>query len=50
MYQLNPEPLKAVDSWIEEYRRFWQMNLANLKAFVEDEYARETGKTPGNTK
>jgi DNA-binding transcriptional ArsR family regulator len=43
-YQLNPAPLKAVDSWLEEYRRFWQMNLANLKTFVENEYARETGR------
>jgi DNA-binding transcriptional ArsR family regulator len=43
-YQLNPEPLKAVDSWLEQYRRFWQANLANLKAFVEREYAREPGR------
>lgn len=44
VYQLNAEPLKAVDSWIETYRTFWQANLASLKAFVEEEYARETGK------
>ena len=50
LYQLNPEPLKAVDSWLEQYRRFWQMNLANLKTFVEDEYARESGATPGKNK
>src|SRR5580704_6117694 len=35
MYQLNPEPLKFVDSWLSQYRVFWQMNLADLKAFVE---------------
>ena len=50
MYQLNPKPLKAVDSWLEHYRRFWQINLANLKTFVEEEYARETGKNPGKHK
>ncbi|MGA3193425.1 MAG: metalloregulator ArsR/SmtB family transcription factor [Terriglobales bacterium] len=50
LYQLNPEPLKTVDSWLEHYRRFWQMNLASLKTFVEDEYARETGKNPGKDK
>ena len=50
LYQLNPEPLKAVDSWLEQYRRFWQTDLANLKTFVESEYAREAGKTPGKTK
>lgn len=40
-YQLNPEPLKTVDNWLEQYRQFWQMNLTNLKNFVEREYARE---------
>jgi DNA-binding transcriptional ArsR family regulator len=53
VYQLNPEPLKAVDSWLEHYRRFWQINLANLKSFVESEYLREIDKmqkTPGKNK
>src|SRR5215831_15350271 len=40
-YRLNPEPLKAVDSWLNQYRVFWQTSLSNLKAFVEAEYARE---------
>ena len=43
MYQLNPEPLKAVDSWLQQYRVFWEANLNSLKAFVEAEYARESG-------
>jgi DNA-binding transcriptional ArsR family regulator len=42
VYQLNPEPLRAVDSWLEQYRSFWKMNLSNLKTFVEDQYAKET--------
>jgi DNA-binding transcriptional ArsR family regulator len=41
VYQLNPEPLRAVDSWIEQYRVFWATSLNNLKAFVEAEHARE---------
>src|SRR4030088_3661532 len=41
VYQLNPEPLRAVDSWLEQYRSFWSANLASLKAFVEGEHARE---------
>jgi DNA-binding transcriptional ArsR family regulator len=41
-YHLNPEPLKAVDSWLDQYRRFWTANLASLKTFVETEYAKET--------
>jgi len=42
VYQLNPEPLRAVDSWIGQYRAFWTASLNNLKAFVEAEHARET--------
>jgi DNA-binding transcriptional ArsR family regulator len=50
LYQLNAEPLKAIDKWLDHYRNFWQANLANLKAFVEQEYARETAKVPGKNK
>jgi DNA-binding transcriptional ArsR family regulator len=42
VYRLNPEPLQAVDRWLDQYRVFWQANLANLKAFVETEYANES--------
>jgi DNA-binding transcriptional ArsR family regulator len=42
VYQLNPEPLRAVDSWLQQYRVFWEANLSSLKAFVEAEYSRET--------
>jgi DNA-binding transcriptional ArsR family regulator len=41
LYQLNPEPLKAVDAWLEQYRVFWQANLVKLKTLVEAEYATE---------
>ena len=47
LYQLNPEPLKAVDSWLNQYRSFWQANLASLKAFVETEYKKESPKPKG---
>jgi DNA-binding transcriptional ArsR family regulator len=42
VYQLNPEPLRAVDSWLDQYRRFWSANLSSLKQFVEAEHAKET--------
>ena len=42
VYQLNPEPLRAVGPWLEQYRVFWTANLNSLKAFVETEYERET--------
>ncbi len=44
VYSLNPEPLKAVDSWLEQYRVFWQTSLTNLKTFVEAEYQKELCK------
>ena len=47
VYRLNPEPLRAVDNWIEQYRVFWTNSLNNLKAFVEAEYEREL---PGEEK
>ncbi len=46
VYQLNPEPLKTVDTWIEQYRSFWNANLASLKSFVETEYAKELQAGP----
>jgi DNA-binding transcriptional ArsR family regulator len=52
VYQLNPEPLRAVDSWLEHYRSFWSASLTNLKAFVEAEHAREPqlARKPKGTK
>ncbi|MGA8620742.1 MAG: metalloregulator ArsR/SmtB family transcription factor [Candidatus Sulfotelmatobacter sp.] len=53
VYQLNPQPLRAVDSWLDQYRSFWSLNLANLKNFVEAEYAKEIAQpraTQSNSK
>ncbi|MBO0911777.1 MAG: winged helix-turn-helix transcriptional regulator [Acidobacteria bacterium] len=44
-YNLNPEPLKAVDSWLEEYRQFWTASLENLKSFVQAEYQKELNQS-----
>ncbi|HET9410016.1 MAG TPA: metalloregulator ArsR/SmtB family transcription factor [Candidatus Sulfotelmatobacter sp.] len=46
VYQLNPEPLRAIDSWLEQYRSFWSASLTSLKAFVEAEHARESALHP----
>lgn len=50
LYQLNPEPLKAVDSWLQQYRIFWEANLNSLKTFVEAAHSRETAALGGGTK
>src|SRR5271168_3611622 len=49
VYQLNPVPLKAVNSWLEHYRTFWRGQLESLKASVETEYAKEPFATPTRT-
>jgi DNA-binding transcriptional ArsR family regulator len=48
-YQLNPEPLKTIDAWLDEYRRFWTANLESLKSFVESEYEKEMTATQTST-
>jgi len=42
VYRLNPGPLRVVDTWLDHYRSFWQGSLANLKSYVEAEYAKES--------
>jgi DNA-binding transcriptional ArsR family regulator len=37
LYELTPEPLRAVDNWLEWYRVFWRGKLNRLKAFAEQE-------------
>src|SRR2546425_6965566 len=46
-YHLNPERLKAVDQWLQQYRIFWNAKLGQLKAFVEaDEPGKVTFRSP----
>src|SRR5215472_9572886 len=45
IYELDPAPLRAVDSWLSRYRVFWETGLANLKTFVESQHALETSST-----
>lgn len=42
LYRLNAEPLRSVDTWLDQYRNFWQTSLTRLKAFVETEHEKET--------
>ena len=35
LYRLQSAPLQRVAGWIEGYRSFWQVNLDNLKRYVE---------------
>ena len=49
LYHLNPDPLRAVDSWLSEYRVFWQASLASLKSFVESQQAKENSRSRKKT-
>lgn len=51
VYRLNPGPLRVVDTWLNDYRSFWQGSLANLKSYVEAEYLKESsGSRPPKKK
>ncbi len=32
---LDPQPLRAIDAWLDGYRREWQARLARLKQYAE---------------
>jgi DNA-binding transcriptional ArsR family regulator len=34
LYRLRPEPLQAVDEWLEPYRQFWRARLDDLEAHL----------------
>lgn len=33
--QLNPEPLKAANDWLDAYRQFWEENLDRLDDYLQ---------------
>jgi DNA-binding transcriptional ArsR family regulator len=33
--ELDAEPLRSIDAWLDGYRREWQSRLARLKGYVE---------------
>lgn len=35
-YAIDPVPLQRVSGWLEGYRAMWQLNLNNLKRYLED--------------
>ena len=38
---LNPAPLGAAESWLHDYRRFWEGNLDALARYVEGKRKRD---------
>lgn len=50
LYELNPAPLRAVDSWIRQYQKFWQASLTGLKAVAESEHKGKTSRRAAEKK
>lgn len=43
--RLQPEPLQAVDDWLDGYRKLWEHRLDRLEAYLaEIQQDRDTGK------
>jgi DNA-binding transcriptional ArsR family regulator len=46
--RLEPAALKGVDTWLEEYRRFWDERLDRLDAYLQELQAKQKkGKKHG---
>ena len=43
LYALTPAPLRALDDWVSDYRRFWTDGLQRLKELAESDDL-ETGE------
>jgi DNA-binding transcriptional ArsR family regulator len=35
LYRLKPEPLREVDAWLEQFRRFWSKHLDALERHLD---------------
>lgn len=42
--RLEPEPLKALDGWLEEYRQLWDRRLGRLEDYLATLQAKEGTK------
>ena len=35
LYRISPEPLEALDEWLEPYRQFWNIHLDRLETHLD---------------
>jgi DNA-binding transcriptional ArsR family regulator len=40
-YHLNPEPLKELDAWLDDYRESWSARYSRLDAYLQKIQAQE---------
>ena len=48
--RLEPQALKEVDSWLEDYRRLWEERFDRLDAYLKRLQAKAAPKEPKNGK
>jgi DNA-binding transcriptional ArsR family regulator len=36
MYSVRPDPLRAIDEWLEPYRQMWNASLDDLERHLDD--------------
>jgi len=46
--RLTPEPMRPALEWIERYRKFWESELAQLAAYLENTSSTEPTSWPNN--
>jgi DNA-binding transcriptional ArsR family regulator len=44
--KLNPEQLKTVDDWLDDYRRFWEESFDRLDNYLQELKANRKTKQP----
>jgi DNA-binding transcriptional ArsR family regulator len=44
--RLNPEKLRAVDAWLDDYRRFWEESFDRLEEYLQELKANRNKKQP----
>ena len=44
LYRLNPEPLKEVDAWLDQFRRFWSRHVDALERHLDRMEKSKKGK------
>jgi DNA-binding transcriptional ArsR family regulator len=48
--RLEPTPLKDVDDWVEQYRKFWEHSFDRLDAYLHELQATEKMRGPKKSK
>jgi DNA-binding transcriptional ArsR family regulator len=50
LYRLRAEPLREIDTWLEQFRRFWSAHVDALERYLDRIDPLEPGKKNTNTK